>query len=117
MAASRPPGTLGPEQEDTFFGNLDIQIPVVKNAAGRPQREERDVEAEEPRGEEDTENTLQDDAATGERRIEGPTKERSRLEQLTPGESIDEGKTSPETLTLRHIPGGAWLQQRWGATH
>ncbi|KAJ1175915.1 hypothetical protein NDU88_001200 [Pleurodeles waltl] len=98
-------------QENTPLGIPDIRIPVVKHQAGRPRhgregRRSRRAERRGRRGE-----TVLEDTATGERRTQGPPKERSCLEQLTPGESLNEGQGSPETLTLCHVPGGAWLRQ------
>ncbi|KAJ1136517.1 hypothetical protein NDU88_002932 [Pleurodeles waltl] len=114
-------GSVGAEQGNTPLGNPDIRIPVVKYEAGhlRPRRNDteaeepcrEDAEAEEPCGQDDAEKTVQGDAVTGESRTKGPPKEWSRLEQLTPRESLGEGQASPEPPTLRHVPGGAWLLQ------
>ncbi|KAJ1200571.1 hypothetical protein NDU88_004394 [Pleurodeles waltl] len=111
MAASRPPGTPGaPRWWDRKTLPSGIQIPVVQKSAGRPWRGEEDAEVNKQAGEDDagTEGkTVQEDAGTG------PHSERSRLEQLTPGENLDEGQGSPETPILLHVPGGAWLQQTY----
>ncbi|KAJ1140784.1 hypothetical protein NDU88_007122 [Pleurodeles waltl] len=40
QAARYPGGTAGEEQERTFIGNPDIQIPVVQKPAERPRQEE-----------------------------------------------------------------------------
>ncbi|KAJ1103222.1 hypothetical protein NDU88_000649 [Pleurodeles waltl] len=98
------------EAEEPCREDAEAEEPCREDAeAEEPCRE--DAEAEEPCGQDDAEKTVQGDAVTGESRTKGPPKERSRLEQLTPGESLDEGQASPEPLTLRHVPGGAWLQQ------
>ncbi|KAJ1177367.1 hypothetical protein NDU88_002626 [Pleurodeles waltl] len=113
MVVSRPPGTPGTGQENTPLWNTDIRITVVKNRVGHPRQREEDAEVKEQMGEDDagTEGkTVQEDAETGERRNEGPHKEQSHLEQLTPGENLNEGQGSPETPILRHVPGGAALR-------
>ncbi|KAJ1099862.1 hypothetical protein NDU88_004957 [Pleurodeles waltl] len=116
----RPPdcpihgGTSGAGQENTPLWNPDSRIPIVQNPADRPQWEEDDVRAEEKTKQDDAgtgEKPEWEDAETGERRSDGQPKEWSRPEQLTPGENLDGEQGSPETQRLRHVPGGAWLQQ------
>ncbi|KAJ1165521.1 hypothetical protein NDU88_005948 [Pleurodeles waltl] len=116
-----PGGTAGPESEDTPLGNPDIWIPVAEKTAGRPWRGE--VDAEKQEGEDNAEEQRREDDAGRERKTESgtveirerrgkePHEERSCLGQLTPGDRPDEGQRSPETPRLRHVPGGAWLQQ------
>ncbi|KAJ1178638.1 hypothetical protein NDU88_003881 [Pleurodeles waltl] len=121
QAARYPGGTAGVEQGNTPLWNPDIRIPVVKYEVGLPRPRRKDTEAEEPCreyeeaeelcGQDDAEKMVQGDAVMGESRTKGPRKERNRLEQLTPGESLDEGLASPGPTTVRHVPGGAWLQQ------
>ncbi|KAJ1179773.1 hypothetical protein NDU88_005007 [Pleurodeles waltl] len=120
-----PLGHCGAGHKNTTLGNLDIRIPVVQNPAGHPRREEDDAEVEEKTGEDDAETeepteeddagtegkTEREDAETGQKPCDGPHEERSRPEQLTPRGNLDKGQGSLETPRLRHVPGGAWLQQ------
>ncbi|KAJ1087810.1 hypothetical protein NDU88_000973 [Pleurodeles waltl] len=86
----------------------------MQNPAERPRRGEDDVRVEEKTVEDEVRTggrPEREDVETGERRCGGPTEEWSYPEQLTPGENLDGEQGSPETQRLRHVPGGAWLQQ------
>ncbi|KAJ1204582.1 hypothetical protein NDU88_000028 [Pleurodeles waltl] len=95
-AGRYPGGTAGEEQESTYIGNPDIQIPVVQKPVERLRQEKE---------------TEQEDAEAGERQSEETHEERSSPEQLTHKGNLDGGQGSPEMRRLRHVPGGAWLQQ------
>ncbi|KAJ1215601.1 hypothetical protein NDU88_003209 [Pleurodeles waltl] len=96
-----PAGTKEEEQENTYIGNPDIQIPVAKTPVERlRQREE----------------TEQEDTEAGEKRSGRTREERSRPDQQTQEENIDGRQGSPETRRLRHVPGGAWLS-RYGPAY
>ncbi|KAJ1206495.1 hypothetical protein NDU88_001900 [Pleurodeles waltl] len=89
--AQYPGGTAGAGKENGPLRNPDIRISIVEKGTGCLLREAGDVEANAP-GEEDVAGKQ---GQTGQEDTEpGPHREQRHREQLTPRETLEEGRGS-----------------------